>query len=369
MKNFEAFRLLCEKHSLSNKLLLSPAQPVFIFGAGKFGRDLADVLRKNKYEVAGFIESNPKHKEVDGLPVYSWSELSPIDKQQQIAIGIFNRMMPMDELQKLAEQAGFENIFMPWHVYEQFSNDLGWRYWLGSTGVVTNALSNIESVYHKLSDDLSKQCMLDILTFRLGQKTTYASFKHEDNQYFNALTLPSIKDDHLSFIDGGAYNGDTYLELTALTQVNKALLFEPDPNNFAQLLANVKHFQEDITCLPLAISDKYSILSFSSDGGEGGAISLDGSQHIATVALDDLIRNQAFNFIKLDVEGAEVDALNGASELIARCRPILAISLYHKPQDVWQIPEVINSLCKDYRLYIRQHYFNSFDSVLYAIPA
>ena len=369
MKNFEDFRLLCEKLVLSDKLRLSDTCPVFIFGAGKFGRDLADVLRRNKFEVSGFIETDPKHRQVSGLPVYSWSELSPLDKQQQIAIGIFNRMMPMDELQRLAQQAGYKNIFMPWHIYEQFSNDLGWRYWLGSAGAITNALSDIETIYNKLSDELSKQCMLDILTFRLGQKTAYASFKHEDNQYFNALTLSSIKDGHLSFIDGGAYNGDTYLELTALTRVDKALLFEPDPNNYTQMVANVNHLKDDVTCLPLAISDKYSILSFSSDGGEGGAISEDGGQYIATVALDELIRNQTFNFIKLDVEGGEINALNGASELIARCRPMLAISLYHKPQDLWQIPEVINRLSEGYHLYIRQHYFNSFESVLYAIPA
>jgi FkbM family methyltransferase len=368
MKNFEAFRLLCVKNSLSKKLLLNPNLPTFIFGVGKFGRDIADVLRRNKYEVSGFIETNPKHKEVDGLPVYSWSELNALDKQQQIAIGIFNRMMPMDELQSLAEQVGFVNIFMPWHIYEQFSNDLGWRYWLGGADIITNALSHIEDIYHKLSDDLSKQCMLDILTFRLGQKTAYASFKHDDNQYFNALTLASIKDKNLTFIDGGAYNGDTYLALLALAKVHKAFLFEPDPHNFTELINNTRSLKGEITCLPLAIADQYAIHSFTSDGGEGGALDTIGDQYIATVALDDVFHNQAIDFIKLDVEGAEIAALNGAGELIARCFPILAVSLYHKPQDLWKIPEVINILSKDYRLYIRQHYFNSFDSVLYAIP-
>ena len=74
------------------------------------------------------------------------------------------------------------------------------------------------------------------------------------------------------------------------------------------------------------------------------------------------------DFIKLDVEGAEIAALRGGAELILRSRPILAVSLYHRPEDVWEIPELLMDMCTHYRFYLRQHLFNSFESVLYAIP-
>lgn len=89
---------------------------------------------------------------------------------------------------------------------------------------------------------------------------------------------------------------------------------------------------------------------------------------IACAALDDLLLNTAVDFIKLDVEGAEIPALLGGRRLIETHRPTLAISLYHRPDDLWAIPATLDSICPNYRLFIRQHYFNSFDSVLYAIP-
>jgi len=74
------------------------------------------------------------------------------------------------------------------------------------------------------------------------------------------------------------------------------------------------------------------------------------------------------DFIKLDVEGAEAQVLNGARNAIQRCRPVLALSLYHNPQDLWTLPELIFEICEDYNFYIRQHYHNSFESVFYAVP-
>jgi hypothetical protein len=90
--------------------------------------------------------------------------------------------------------------------------------------------------------------------------------------------------------------------------------------------------------------------------------------HIAAVALDEILPNIKIDFIKLDVEGAEAQVIDGARKMINRCRPVLAISLYHKPNDLWELPELLFDLCPGYDFYIRQHYFNSFESVLYAIP-
>jgi hypothetical protein len=74
------------------------------------------------------------------------------------------------------------------------------------------------------------------------------------------------------------------------------------------------------------------------------------------------------DFIKLDVEGAEMSALNGAKETINKYRPTLALSCYHHPDDLWKLSDMISELGLDYQFYLRQHAFNSFDLVLYAIP-
>jgi hypothetical protein len=88
----------------------------------------------------------------------------------------------------------------------------------------------------------------------------------------------------------------------------------------------------------------------------------------SVISLDELMPNSVVDFIKFDVEGAEVPAVMGARQLIQRSRPVLVLSLYHRPADLWEIPALIASLCPNYNFYIRQHFNNSFDSVFYAIP-
>jgi FkbM family methyltransferase len=170
-----------------------------------------------------------------------------------------------------------------------------------------------------------------------------------------------------SYVDCGAYNGDTFIEANDKLPLSSAYLFEPDPTNFKQLVEAVKNSSLTPICFPIAVADHYQILSFSGTG-EGGAISLNGSVHIAAASLDELLPNSTVDFIKFDVEGAEAPAVLGARQLIQRSRPVLVLSLYHRPADLWEIPALIAGLCPHYNFYIRQHFNNSFDSVLYAIP-
>ena len=366
--DFASLTALCAQVAGDEPRRLDPQRPVWIFGAGQFGRDVCTALREAGFDVAGFIETNPRERRVLGLPVVSWAELEPEHVKAQLAVGIFNRGMPLDQLSELASAAGFTEIRMPWDIYAQFGKRLGWRFWLSGPEVILDNLPAIERTFLSLADDESRKCLLQICEFRLGRNLGYASFSHDEPQYFNALTLESLAGKAIDYVDGGAYNGDTFLELANLVDVGNAWLFEPDPENFAALATAARRMSPRSVCLPLAVADAYRILSFSGGNGEGGTISDDGTVRIAAVALDDVLPTQRVDFIKLDVEGAEIQALRGAAQLIQRSRPVLAISLYHRPQDIWEIPEQLVALCPDYRFHIRQHYYNSFDSVLYAIP-
>lgn len=367
--DFSSFRLLCKRIAEHERPQLTTTSPVWIFGAGNFGCDVCKTLLRNGFDVHGFLDSNPKSETILGLPVLTWNQLKTHQFTSQLVIGIFNRGIPLDELEILAHSAGFTNVFMPWHVYTQFGQELGWRFWLSPPETILDNQSLLEEVYQSLADDESRQCLLEICAFRLGQHTAYAKFNHTEQQYFNSLTLKALPAKKTSYIDGGAYNGDTFLELTDKTEIESAYLFEPDPENFRSLAKAVISNGSNIMCLPLALTDQYSILSFSAGNGEGGTISEAGNVHIATVALDKLLPNQHIDFIKLDVEGAEIQALEGAIKLIKRSSPILAISLYHKPQDIWEIPLFVRKTLPNHKIYIRQHYYNSFDSVLYSVPA
>jgi FkbM family methyltransferase len=368
VKDFASFRSLCEQIACLEPHRVDSIRPVWIFGSGHFGRSLCSVLKQEDYQVQGFIDSNPKSDSILGLPVLSWRDLQPEQLVSQLIIGIFNRETPLDELESIAKSAGFDEILMPWDLYAQFPKQLGWRFWLSEPSVILDNIAAIERIYLNLADEASRQCLLDICAFRLGHHNAYASFRHPDPQYFNSLTLQCFKGRKINYVDGGAYKGDTLLELAGQAEVSSAYLFEPDPENFSALIATVQSAELQAVCMPLALGDSYGILSFNAGNGEGCAITKNGDFHIAAVALDEVLQGHPVNMIKLDVEGAEIPALRGAARSIGRYRPVLAISLYHRPQDLWEIPGQLLEWCEDYRFYIRQHYYNSFDSVLYAIP-
>jgi FkbM family methyltransferase len=366
--NFNNFEAKCSSLKCIEELKISKEKPLYIFGAGGFGRSIASALENNHYEILGFIETNPKQKNLDGKPVISWQDLTEENLSAQLLIGIYNRDIPFDELKRIAIHAGFRDILMPWDIYSEFKDELGWRYWLSNKKVILDATDQIKKTFDILSDEESKKTLLSICEFRLGLNDAYASFRHQDEQYFNSITLSKFRNSsNCTYLDCGAYNGDTFIEAERSLPLSSAYLFEPDPTNFKQLVQAVKQANISPVCLPLAVSDQYQILSFSG-GGEGGTISSDGSVHIAAVSLDEFMPSSKVDFIKFDVEGAEVPAIMGAKHLIQRSRPILVLSLYHRPDDLWEIPALIASYCQNYNFYIRQHFHNSFDSVFYAIP-
>lgn len=358
---------LWEKGARITPQLLDKKKPVRIFGAGNFARDLVCALIDEGYRVTGFIDSHPRQKMLMDLPVVSWQEVPPAP-HEQLAIAIFNRSAPFDQLLCKAQAHGFADISLPWDLYEQFSGALGWRYWLSGPAKILQARHEIEKIHARLADQTSRDCFIAIIAFRLGLNIGYGSFKHTETQYFNQLTLPTLPAEGATYVDGGAFDGDSFRELAAIANVKEAVLFEPDPENFAALNQTTQDTHTPITCLPLGLSDTYEILSFNAGSGEGGALSSSGSVYVACATLDTILKNKRVDFLKLDVEGAEIKALAGAKNILNAYRPTLTLSLYHYPCDLWEIPSFIDSICPGYQFFIRQHYFNSFDSVLYALP-
>lgn len=367
---FEAFARTCTDVCAQPLRKVEPAKPIWIYGAGRFGQDLARVIQSGGFTVGGFVETNPKLAKVAELPVRSLAAFGSETHEQQLALGIFNRDVPMDQLVQATQRVGYSSPLMPWELYAQFGAQLGWRFWLSGPKRIGDNLDRIEAVYSRLADEESKQTLLRICAFRLGQDIDYAGFRHTENQYFNDLTFGALSGRPITYVDCGAYNGDTYLDLLASNRVEckSAYLFEPDTENYLELVEAVRQSGGQAECLPLAVGDQYGLLTFSGGNGEGGAISEDGTTHVAMVSLDQMLPNTHVDFLKLDVEGAELQALKGAERLIRRSRPVLAMSLYHKAEDLWELPALLFQLCPGYRFFIRQHYYNTFDSVLYAIP-
>lgn len=342
---------------------------VFIYGAGRFGRDVAAALQDQGQGVLGFIDRRSSGAPVDGLASWTLPQVASRLSGQTVWVAVFNREAPLLGIAQQLLAAGARQVCMPWDFYPLVAAKLGWRYWLSGPEEILQNLDAIGRTYQRLADSTSQQRLVDVCRFRLGLQLAYSQFVDPQPQYFNELTLPR-PDQPVRYVDAGAFNGDTYLALKSQARVDEAWLFEPDPQNYRLLVQAIKGASV-VHALPLALSDGYHQVAFSVGGGEAAPVQ---AQHgaqtdsIATCALDDVLGDTAVNLIKLDVEGAEREALLGMRQALRRHRPALAISAYHRPSDVWALVDVLAETLEGYRFHLRQHFYNSFELVLYAIP-
>ncbi len=189
-------------------------------------------------------------------------------------------------------------------------------------------------------------------------------------QYFDADIMMPQKDE--VFIDGGCFDSSTDKAFIKWCGggYRKIFAFEPDGENYEKC---VKKSQEEgidnIELFHKGLWDCQTELSFESGGGQGSKIGEEGGNviKIATEAIDNVVGDEKVSLIKLDVEGAELKALQGAAGTIRACRPRMAICIYHKPEDVIEILEYILSLHDDYKLYIRHYQMSPCETIVYAL--
>lgn len=223
------------------------------------------------------------------------------------------------------------------------------------------------AVYSLLGDDLSRKTYTAFMNSKLGGGADLLYDVWRKDQYFPegiiALTEREV------FVDGGAYTGDTLLAFIrkAGNKYARCDAFEPGPENAAKLRALAARQQwRDVRVIGKGLWSKTDTLRFyASQDASLSAIAEAGSASVAVEAIDNASPDATY--IKLDVEGAELEALKGAAETIKRNRPKLAVCLYHKPGDLFEIPLFIRSLAPEYRLYLRQHQPVSCELVLYAV--
>jgi FkbM family methyltransferase len=217
------------------------------------------------------------------------------------------------------------------------------------------------------ADDESSSVLSSLMLYRLtGDHSHMSQFSVRfRDQYFDSVV--SLSESEV-FIDCGGFDGDTVLEYCRRHPRYKHIyLFEPSPLNLDKARERVRGF-ENLSLIPLAVSDARGTLRFEPCAGSASAVSGSGSITINAVSMDDYIL-ESVSYIKMDLEGWELQALKGARRHIVEDHPKLAISVYHAPSDFWRIPEYILGLRDDYKVYLRHYSEGWSESVLYFIPA
>jgi len=238
-----------------------------------------------------------------------------------------------------------------------------------SVEFISNHAEPLRELSGWLGDDLSRRTLIGYLQARLTFDPGWLQGLYRPDQYFPSDLIALTTSERI--VDAGAYDGDTIADFVARTQKRYEAIhaFEPDPRNFERLRRRVDE-------LHLAHCDLHNAgtwehtgtLRFRGDDARLSGIDSAGTETIRVEAIDDALGEDAVTFIKMDVEGAELMSLRGAQRSIARHRPILAICLYHRVEDLITIPAWIRQTLPEARLYLRLHTRHSQELVLYAVP-
>lgn len=223
----------------------------------------------------------------------------------------------------------------------------------------------VEQTYNWLSDDTSKKVLIDYLKLCFIATPVYNS--PLEMQYFDPVIALTDKE---VYVDCGAYTGDT--AQTFIKKVENKYLhyyaFEPDPDNYRKAYEFLKK-KHDTTLVSKGLWSHDTSLCFKEGYASCSTMAEEGEVVVDVTSLDTFFKNKNDipTIIKMDIEGSELRALIGCMEIISKYKPKLEICIYHKPEDLYEIPSFIKTCRPDYKFYIR-HYTDTFaELVLYAI--
>ena len=225
---------------------------------------------------------------------------------------------------------------------------------------------NFRLAFDMLSDDKSREDYLNILRFKLSGDVKFLIKAHSEKMKLYEDVLPLS--DNETIMDLGAYDGDTIREFLTVTggRYNKIFAFEPDEKNFRKLERKTEAL-ENLIRLNIGAWDKEETLYFAKKSGRNSRLE-DGGVPVEFNSVDN-IADSEITFIKMDIEGAELKALDGAKNTIEKYRPKLYVCAYHRNEDMFSLPFKIKELFDGYKIYFRQHpYIPAWESNFYAIP-
>ena len=372
--------LLAERESICTRAewefdrIATPCQRrIVIFGTGYLGNMVLASLRSAGIEPLAFCDNNSSlwDSRKEGIAI-----LSPRDAVERyegsaaFVVAIYNSSAPRRQLKEL----GCSRV-IPYPA-------LFWKYWrsmrteerLELPGRVLDLAGEMPAGYALLSDEASRRefcaqirwrCLLDYDCLPPASDSRQMYFDHD---LFRLL-------EEEVFVDCGAFDGDSiraFLEAGG-GRFGRVYAFEADSCNRAALCSYRAGLPREIAgrleVLPYAVGACNGPVGFYSEATAGSRLSDSGQgQAVECKTIDSALAETAPTLIKMDIEGAEPEALRGAARTMAHCRPVMAVCAYHKLAHLWEIPQLLKSANPDYRIFLRRYAEECWETVYYAVP-
>ncbi|MDY4920200.1 MAG: FkbM family methyltransferase [Phascolarctobacterium sp.] len=334
------------------KLLQGTSKPIVLYGMGNGADKILDWCEAHKVTVQGVFASDEfvRGQSFRGFTVERYDALKKRLGVELLVVIAFASERP-EVLARFRELAAEQEVVAP-HLSlfeEEETVSLAW---------LAQHAEALQSVYERLADDWSRKVFSCTLNYKLSGKISYL-FECETEREADLRELVRPRQDEV-YLDLGAYNGDTIEELGRLTdwQWQEVMAVEPDRRNCRKLRALAERLAEQGLAVEVhesGIWDSDTVLSFSDSGGRQSTFVGATKIEVPVTTIDSVAAERPISYIKMDVEGAEVQALNGGMNTIKSLRPKLFVAAYHYDVDLFRLPQALWQLVPEYKIYLRKH--------------
>ena len=335
--------------------------PIVVFGCGWCGKHYFQLLLNHGYgdRLQGFCDNTVRgYDALSNKDIILPEDLAKNYRNATIVIGIGSPQTRNEVLQQLIGLGlNTENIISNFHLYQLDLEELEQHY------------EGYSWAYDFFDDEISKNVILN----RIRGYLFNAPQPHypPKEQYFSEDAI-TLSDDEV-FVDCGHFTGDTTLIFIEKTkgQFKQVYGFEPEYENWLQAKQNLANYP-NVESVNMGVFDKDKTVSFFT--GFGGVSRVDnigdGNTELTVTSLDSFFETATHKptLIKMDIEGVEREALIGAEKIIKKYKPKLAICVYHKPGDIYELPRLIQTFGTDYKFTLRHYYSSNSETVMYGVP-
>lgn len=215
----------------------------------------------------------------------------------------------------------------------------------------------LQYVYDNLADEVSREVFACVLNYKLSGKPEYLwrceTVRRDDIRELFAY------DNNSSYLDLGAYDGDTVREFIDITrgEYKSIIAVEPDRRNLKKLQKNMSEEGSRIKLFELATWKERCELQFSDAGGRQSTLVEAKKRIVQADTVDNILGEDVVTYIKIDVEGAEKETLEGAKKHLVKDKPQILMAAYHYDDDMFALPLKLWAINKEYKIYLRKHIY------------
>lgn len=335
-------------------------KPIVMYGTGNGADKIFNVFEKYGIEVSDIFMSNDFFREDATFHGYKLLKFEDVkNKYDDCVIVLCFAAFRRDLLNKIKDIAKVYELRAP--EVPVFGDDY---FCIDTLRLYEN---EINEAYSCLLDDVSRKAFVDSLEFRISGKIDYLfDCQTEREEVFKNIV--KLSDDEI-FVDLGAYRGDTVEEFLLQTkgQYKRIVALEPDIKNYNKLIENMGTLENAEFINKASWCDE-RVMKFSGGGGRNSTLLDESDEIVHSTSVDKVLNGEAATYIKMDVEGAEAETLEGLKFTLKTYKPKLIVSAYHKTGDLFTLPLLIKKLNPDYKIYLRHHpYIPDWETNYYCI--